>query len=283
MSSTGRTPLQSSRRGRILVRDWPDSMLMPIPLFIGLILGGGLSVVAAILGVIALFKGLARAASGIAPVVFAAIFIALTLGRHLGRRRHDLVGRSSDSRINRLEPVTWYLPLLRAVPALVLAVRHHVHAGSLLAARPARARRIRARCWCGRRVGRRAEPGRRARRLVAQGAHPRGRRHRRARLPRRWAAVPDLPAVVGGCDHRVPRAVPRPARRAASASTGCSSAALTALLAIGVLIVPPGFEQATAGVGWPDRGAHRIHDRGGAARRVPCGDRRVPRDRRACR
>jgi hypothetical protein len=55
-------------------------VLMPIPLFIGLILGGGLSIVAAILGVIALLKGLARSGTGIAPVVFAAIFIALTWG-----------------------------------------------------------------------------------------------------------------------------------------------------------------------------------------------------------
>ena len=55
-------------------------VLMPIPLFIGLILGGGLSVVAAILGVIALLKGLARSGKGIAPVVFAGIFIALTWG-----------------------------------------------------------------------------------------------------------------------------------------------------------------------------------------------------------
>ena len=53
-------------------------LLMPIPLFIGLILGGGLSVVAAVLAVIALFKGLARNGKGIAPVVFAGIFIALT-------------------------------------------------------------------------------------------------------------------------------------------------------------------------------------------------------------
>jgi hypothetical protein len=53
-------------------------VLMPIPLFIGLILGGGLSIVAAIFTVIALFKGLARDGRGIAPVVFAAIFIALT-------------------------------------------------------------------------------------------------------------------------------------------------------------------------------------------------------------
>jgi hypothetical protein len=55
-------------------------VLMPIPLFIGLILGGGLSIVAAILAVIALFKGLARSGKGIAPVVFAGIFIALTWG-----------------------------------------------------------------------------------------------------------------------------------------------------------------------------------------------------------
>lgn len=55
-------------------------LLMPIPLFIGLILGGGLSIVAAILAVIALLKGLARSGKGIAPVVFAAIFIALTWG-----------------------------------------------------------------------------------------------------------------------------------------------------------------------------------------------------------
>lgn len=55
-------------------------ILMPIPLFIGLIVGGGLSVVAAVLAVIGLFKGLARSGKGIAPVVFAAIFIALTWG-----------------------------------------------------------------------------------------------------------------------------------------------------------------------------------------------------------
>ncbi|MGI9822733.1 hypothetical protein [Agromyces sp. Marseille-Q5079] len=53
-------------------------VLMPIPLFIGLILGGGLSIVAAVLAVIALLKGLSRSGKGIAPVVFAAIFIALT-------------------------------------------------------------------------------------------------------------------------------------------------------------------------------------------------------------
>lgn len=55
-------------------------VLMPIPLFIGLILGGGLSIVAAILAVIGLLKGLARNGKGIAPVVFAAIAIALTWG-----------------------------------------------------------------------------------------------------------------------------------------------------------------------------------------------------------
>ncbi|QCR18214.1 hypothetical protein [Agrococcus sp. SGAir0287] len=55
-------------------------LLMPIPLFIGLILGGGLSLVAAVFAVIGLLKGLARGGAGIAPVVFAAIFIALTWG-----------------------------------------------------------------------------------------------------------------------------------------------------------------------------------------------------------
>lgn len=55
-------------------------VLMPIPLFIGLILGGGLSIIAAVFAVIALLKGLARTGKGIAPVVFAAIFIALTWG-----------------------------------------------------------------------------------------------------------------------------------------------------------------------------------------------------------
>jgi len=53
-------------------------VLMPIPLFIGLILGGGLSLVAAVLAVIALLKGLSRQGKGIAPVVFAGIFVALT-------------------------------------------------------------------------------------------------------------------------------------------------------------------------------------------------------------
>jgi hypothetical protein len=53
-------------------------VLMPIPLLIGLILGGGLSIIAAILTVIALLKGIARNGKGITPVVFAAIFIALT-------------------------------------------------------------------------------------------------------------------------------------------------------------------------------------------------------------
>ncbi|MDE0546339.1 hypothetical protein [Microbacterium sp. C7(2022)] len=55
-------------------------VLMPIPVFIGLILGGGLSIVAAVFAVIGLLKGLARGGTGIAPVVFAAIFIALTWG-----------------------------------------------------------------------------------------------------------------------------------------------------------------------------------------------------------
>lgn len=55
-------------------------VLMPIPLFIGLIVGGALSIIAAVLAVIALLKGLSRSGKGIAPVVFAAIFIALTWG-----------------------------------------------------------------------------------------------------------------------------------------------------------------------------------------------------------
>ncbi|AZS45004.1 hypothetical protein [Microbacterium oleivorans] len=55
-------------------------LLMPIPLFIGFVLGGGLSLVATVLVVIALFKGLARSGKGIAPVVFAAIFVLLTWG-----------------------------------------------------------------------------------------------------------------------------------------------------------------------------------------------------------
>jgi hypothetical protein len=55
-------------------------LLMPIPLFIGFVLGGGLSLVAAVLVVIALFKGLARSGKGIAPVVFAGIFVLLTWG-----------------------------------------------------------------------------------------------------------------------------------------------------------------------------------------------------------
>jgi hypothetical protein len=55
-------------------------ILMPIPAFIGLILGGGLSLIAAVLVVIALLKGLARRGKGIAPVVFAAIFVLLTWG-----------------------------------------------------------------------------------------------------------------------------------------------------------------------------------------------------------
>ena len=85
--------LQSDCLGRVLVQALAGLVLMPIPLFIGLILGGGLSIVAAILAVIALFKGLARNGKGIAPVVFAAIFIALTWGGISGWRRHRLVSR----------------------------------------------------------------------------------------------------------------------------------------------------------------------------------------------
>ena len=63
-----RTSVQSDCLGRVLVRAGR------------LILGGALSIVAAVLAVIALLKGLARNGKGIAPVVFAAIFIALTWG-----------------------------------------------------------------------------------------------------------------------------------------------------------------------------------------------------------
>jgi hypothetical protein len=55
-------------------------VLMPIPLFIGLIVGGGLSLIAAVLTVIGLLKGIARGGAGVAPAVFAAIFVLLTWG-----------------------------------------------------------------------------------------------------------------------------------------------------------------------------------------------------------
>ena len=55
-------------------------VLMPIPLFIGLILGGGLAAVAAILAVIALFKSRQAGGRGIAPAIIAGVFVLLTYG-----------------------------------------------------------------------------------------------------------------------------------------------------------------------------------------------------------
>lgn len=55
-------------------------ILMPIPLFIGLILGGGLAAIAAILAVIALFKSRHADGRGIAPAIVAAVFVLLTYG-----------------------------------------------------------------------------------------------------------------------------------------------------------------------------------------------------------
>jgi len=55
-------------------------VLMPIPLFIGLILGGGLAAVAAILAVIGLLKSRHTGGRGIGPAVFAIVFVVLTYG-----------------------------------------------------------------------------------------------------------------------------------------------------------------------------------------------------------
>lgn len=55
-------------------------VLMPIPLFIGLILGGGLAAIAAILAIIALFKSRHAGGRGIAPAVIAGVFVLLTYG-----------------------------------------------------------------------------------------------------------------------------------------------------------------------------------------------------------
>lgn len=55
-------------------------VLMPIPLFVGLILGGGLASVAGILAIIALFKSRHAAGRGIAPAVVALVLVALTYG-----------------------------------------------------------------------------------------------------------------------------------------------------------------------------------------------------------
>ncbi len=53
-------------------------VLMPIPLFIGLILGGGLAFIAAILAIIALFKSRHAGGRGIAPAIVAAVFVIAT-------------------------------------------------------------------------------------------------------------------------------------------------------------------------------------------------------------
>ncbi|MGM1029169.1 MAG: hypothetical protein ACQEWM_04745 [Actinomycetota bacterium] len=55
-------------------------VLMPIPLFIGLILGGGLASIAAILAAIALFKSRHSGGRGIAPAVVAIVLVLLTYG-----------------------------------------------------------------------------------------------------------------------------------------------------------------------------------------------------------
>ena len=55
-------------------------ILMPIPLFIGLILGGGLAFVAAVLAVIALVKSRHTGGRGVAPAVVALAFVFLTYG-----------------------------------------------------------------------------------------------------------------------------------------------------------------------------------------------------------
>lgn len=55
-------------------------VLMTVPLGIGLIAGGGLGIIAGILTVMAILIGLSRRGTGIAPAVFAGIFVALTFG-----------------------------------------------------------------------------------------------------------------------------------------------------------------------------------------------------------
>ena len=53
-------------------------ILMPIPLGIGLILGGGLGFIAGVLAVIGLFKSRHTGGRGIAPAVIAAVFVIAT-------------------------------------------------------------------------------------------------------------------------------------------------------------------------------------------------------------
>ena len=53
-------------------------ILMPIPLFVGLILGGGLGLIAGVTAIIALLRSRHRDDRGIAPAVWALVFVALT-------------------------------------------------------------------------------------------------------------------------------------------------------------------------------------------------------------
>ncbi|WP_430591899.1 hypothetical protein [Humidisolicoccus flavus] len=55
-------------------------VLMPIPLFIGFFLGGGLAIIAGILAIIGLLKSRHTAGRGIGWAVFALVFVALTFG-----------------------------------------------------------------------------------------------------------------------------------------------------------------------------------------------------------
>lgn len=55
-------------------------ILMPIPLFIGLILGGGLGLLAGVLAIIGLFKSAHTGGRGIAMSIWALVFVALTFG-----------------------------------------------------------------------------------------------------------------------------------------------------------------------------------------------------------
>lgn len=55
-------------------------VLMPIPLFIGFFLGGGLALIATVLAVIGLFKSAHTGGRGIAMSIWALVFVALTFG-----------------------------------------------------------------------------------------------------------------------------------------------------------------------------------------------------------
>lgn len=53
-------------------------VLMPIPLFIGFFLGGGLGLIAGVTAIIALLRSRHRDGRGIAPAVWAIVFVVLT-------------------------------------------------------------------------------------------------------------------------------------------------------------------------------------------------------------